>query len=267
MKIEIDTSQELSAIDKSILAVLCGNDVMTITETHAIGNMSHTVTKTTPQQTQIELHTHIAAADNPATGAIDSSDPINMGFGDAPQVINPEPTLADITVDKHGTPYDNRIHSTPCSTNKDGSFRRRKGIDDAEFERISNELRGVAAIPTPAPGAMLAPPPPPPPLAVLAPYIPASTPIAPPPPPPVCCDDAAIDPIDGGEWSGWQVAAIRPGAFCKSARLRRCRRRRSSWITDECTASHSNILTGVHCPQCHVRRKCLICDHPRQQVG
>jgi len=184
MKIEIDTSQELSAIDKSILAVLCGNDVMTITETHAIGNMSHTVTKTTPQQTQIELHTHIAAADNPATGAIDSSDPINMGFGDAPQVINPEPTLADITVDKHGTPYDNRIHSTPCSTNKDGSFRRRKGIDDAEFERISNELRGVAAIPTPAPGAMLAPPPPPPPLAVLAPYIPASTPIAPPPPPP-----------------------------------------------------------------------------------
>lgn len=90
--------------------------------------------------------------------------------------------------DSLGLPYDERIHSKPQTLNGDGTFRKRRGLDDATFERVSTELKGgvpnppatVAAPADTASGAAVAdnaseaPPPPPP--ATEAPDAPGGTP-------------------------------------------------------------------------------------------
>lgn len=92
------------------------------------------------------------------------------------------------TVDADGLPWDNRIHSTPASLKKDGTWRGKRGLDDATRDAVTAELRAVMA--APAAGVSPATPLPPsePPVdaatAFAAPVAaPAIEPVAPPPPP------------------------------------------------------------------------------------
>jgi len=77
-------------------------------------------------------------------------------------------------VDSTGLPWDARIHASNRSTNADGSWRRKRNLDDATYAAVVAELRGAKTVSPPAPmvAATLAPPPPPP------------VPVAPPAPPP-----------------------------------------------------------------------------------
>lgn len=61
------------------------------------------------------------------------------------------PTLPAGTVDKDGLPHDPRIHSGTKVTNADGTWRKRRGVDDALVTTVEAELRALMAIP--APGA------------------------------------------------------------------------------------------------------------------
>jgi hypothetical protein len=95
-------------------------------------------------------------------------------------------TLANgVVVDNLGTPWDGRIHSETKTTNKDGTWRQKRGLnDEAMKKRIESEIRAsVAAIlppgflaqqPPAAPPAM-----PTPPAAPVA-AAPAPAPVAPP---------------------------------------------------------------------------------------
>lgn len=91
-----------------------------------------------------------------------------------PQTVNPTvlapnpPSVSYSTLDSAGLPWDARIHASSKVTNKDGTWRTKRGVDNTTIDQVNKELRQVMAIPSPgpqlvppAPAAPIAPPPPP----------------------------------------------------------------------------------------------------------
>lgn len=86
------------------------------------------------------------------------------------------PTMPPAHLDTNGLPWDARIHAATRTANKDGSWKKKKGADEALVAQVVDELRAVVAAdkaahhvplnavvpPPPPPGVQLAPPPPPP---------------------------------------------------------------------------------------------------------
>lgn len=103
----------------------------------------------------------------------------------APAASPPNP--GNVEVDKSGLPWDGRIHSGPADKkpkNGDGTWRKKRGVDDATVAAVEAELRaalGAPAAAAPAPAVPVPPVaeapaaavPPPPPAAAAAP-VPAS---------------------------------------------------------------------------------------------
>ncbi len=121
-----------------------------------------------------------------------------------PEASNNGPTAApiaspssDVELDADGLPWDGRIHSGPEDKrpkNADGRWRRKRGVDDAEVERVTAELRQVMGAPAPTPTPAAAPTPPPPPAAASPEPAPAAAPTpapAAPPPTPPAADTAS----------------------------------------------------------------------------
>ena len=59
-----------------------------------------------------------------------------------------EPAPYEPAYDKNGLPWDARIHSSNHKLTDKGVWQRRRGITDMEFERVRNELLGLAPEPT-----------------------------------------------------------------------------------------------------------------------
>lgn len=90
------------------------------------------------------------------------------------------PTQSAIALlDKSGLPWDARIHSSNKAFNADGSWRARRGIDDAVKSQVEIELRQVMAIPKPPTTATPPAPPVSPTLAAVPESIAAASPIVP----------------------------------------------------------------------------------------
>jgi len=93
-----------------------------------------------------------------ATAALDAlssgGDSQRQGASDAPtqQATAPTgqaaPQAGDL--DAKGTPYDRRIHSQGGARNRDGSWRRRRGVSDEYVGQVLAEITGAAALGTPA---------------------------------------------------------------------------------------------------------------------
>ena len=58
------------------------------------------------------------------------------------------PVIPAGDVDKHGLPWDDRIHSGTRVKNADGSWRQRRGVDAELVKTVENELRALMALPT-----------------------------------------------------------------------------------------------------------------------
>jgi hypothetical protein len=96
-----------------------------------------------------------------------------------PAHATPAVAPTGVTLDTAGLPWDARIHTGSRAMNADGSWRRKRGVDEATIATVEGELKALMSVPvepasnvlpfTPAP-----PPPPAEPVAVAA----------PPPPPP-----------------------------------------------------------------------------------
>lgn len=64
----------------------------------------------------------------------------------------PEPAaVADDSLDADGLPYDSRIHAGTRTRTQDGRWKRKRGVEPAEIERVETELRALMAIPSPVP--------------------------------------------------------------------------------------------------------------------
>lgn len=70
--------------------------------------------------------------------------------GNAATVAAP-PTGNPVTLDKHGLPWDGRIHGEKKNQNADGTWRKRKGVDPALVAQVEAELRAVMAAAPAAP--------------------------------------------------------------------------------------------------------------------
>jgi hypothetical protein len=121
-------------------------------------------------------------------------DPATVGFGanvpspavgtappapPAPPADTPSFDATRIEADTDGLPHDARIHASTKTKNKDGRWKKKKGVDDATVTRVEAELRSIMNLPPPAPPSAPATPPAPP---------------AAPPPPPVAATPPAAAP-------------------------------------------------------------------------
>lgn len=73
-----------------------------------------------------------------------------------PQIPAPVATQTGVSVDAKGLPWDDRIHSSNRALVADGTWRKKRGVDDALFAQVEGELKALMGIPSPAP----VPPPP-----------------------------------------------------------------------------------------------------------
>jgi len=76
-----------------------------------------------------------------------------------PELTFVEDEEIDVTgqLDKDGLPWDARIHSSNKKMKADGSWTRRRGVDDVEFDRVKAELRGAVFNPSQAQGLQFTP--------------------------------------------------------------------------------------------------------------
>ena len=87
--------------------------------------------------TAIVQHTPPAPVPVPATTTNDDDDET----GDNP--------AAPGTLDADGLPHDTRIHSEPAKLTTKGVWRKRRGVTDADVQRVEAELRSRGGSPTP----------------------------------------------------------------------------------------------------------------------
>lgn len=93
-------------------------------------------------------------------------------------------------LDKNGLPWDERIHASSRAKNADGSWRAKRGVDDATVAQVEGELKALMAIPSaPVPPA---PEPVEPIATTVVPPAPLPVPAAPLPPAPAADDRAAF---------------------------------------------------------------------------
>lgn len=104
----------------------------------------------------------------PASPQLPSTEGAAIPHVPSPPMMPPETTGSDDGEasdgsgnDSTGLPWDARIHSTPATKNKDGTWRARRGNDPAMVAQVEAELRSGALTQPPAP-PMPAPPPMPP---------------------------------------------------------------------------------------------------------
>lgn len=89
-----------------------------------------------PEELKRAANWLLRLADMPQGGATPLPPP-------APHVaVPPPPPLATgaPVEDNEGIPWDKRIHSSSKAKTADGNWRRRRGVTDEEFEKVSNEL-------------------------------------------------------------------------------------------------------------------------------
>lgn len=77
---------------------------------------------------------------------------------DDPVPQEPQFEPAPGTLDSKGLPWDERIHSAAKSHNKDGSWRYRRGVEDAEIQKVEAELRSKMGLASSTPQTFVAPP-------------------------------------------------------------------------------------------------------------
>lgn len=130
MRIEFDTGNalELAAV-ASLIAVLRGD-------------------RTLPTIGEIE------PGDADPAEAFASTAPVPAAEAFAPPVPAAPVVSSGVAVDTSGLPWDARIHSGPADKkpqNADGTWRKRRGVDDATVAAVEAELRQVMGAPAPAP--------------------------------------------------------------------------------------------------------------------
>jgi hypothetical protein len=100
-----------------------------------------------------------------------------------PAHATPAVAPTGVTLDTAGLPWDARIHTGSRAMNADGSWRRKRGVDEATIATVEGELKALMSVPVePASNVLpFTPAPPPPPAEPVA--VAVAVPAPPPPPP------------------------------------------------------------------------------------
>jgi len=147
---------------------------------------------TITDMTEDDVYDVISSLQDPATECrVAALDELNEPAEKLKAVVDAqeaETTSSTEELDSEGLPWDKRINSSSKKKKKDGTWARRKNIEDDLYESVKMELRGQVKTQEAADlGASLTPPPPP-----AAPAVEAQTP---PPPPAAPATGANIQAI------------------------------------------------------------------------
>lgn len=121
LSIKTESTSELA----DIVAKLNGDTVVTVNN-HSTEKVKLVVGENTPAPTVIPQPTPEPQDDEPTN--------------DAPPAT-----------DKNSLPWDERIHAGTKALNADGTWKKRRGVDDATVTAVTAELTGAAPAPTPTP--------------------------------------------------------------------------------------------------------------------
>lgn len=114
--------------------------------------------------------------------------------------------VQNIELDKRGLPWDARIHAETKSQIKAGTWKNKRGVDDATIAAVEAELRAVLAVASPNPPLVApVPPAPPGPTTPIAP-ISAAPSVPVPPNPPLVGTLAPPPPVASGVTASTQAA-------------------------------------------------------------
>lgn len=101
----------------------------------------------------------------------------HVGQTQTAAVVPPPPGAVVTPLDSTGLPWDERIHSSAKSTNNDGTWKKRRGVQESMVKTVETELRAAnPAPPPPPPAATTAVVPPPPVAGAVVPPPPAAQP-------------------------------------------------------------------------------------------
>lgn len=122
------------------------------------------------------------------------------GFGAPPEIetapgLDGVDSVATVTLDKTGIPHDPRIHSKGATTNADGTWRGKRGVDATILAAVTAELLAAQATVPPVVPVAEAPS-----AALAAPVVPGDPATTPPPAPvapviPVAATPAPVTPV------------------------------------------------------------------------
>jgi hypothetical protein len=141
-----------------------------------------------------------APGNGPDVGSVVTSAPTSPSLPpaapSAPSAAAAHVTAGAVDVDKHGLPWDARIHAGTKRKNADGTWTAKRGVEDAVVAQVEVELRQLMNIPGPA----VAPAP----VAAPVPNVPTGAAVTPPPAPPIV--QAAPAAVPGVDFA--QLAAL-----------------------------------------------------------
>lgn len=120
-------------------------------QAHVVREMGNCPEENNPAEVFGGKSSEATGADTPAS---DAPTPDAALSADAASTVNPsQPAVPGVTVDKNNLPWDARIHASSKALNADGSWRAKRGIDQAIVPGVEAELRALMAIPVDAPAA------------------------------------------------------------------------------------------------------------------
>lgn len=131
---------------------------------------------------------------------------------EAPAFALTPPTPPAVELDKEGIPWDGRIHASTKTKTVEQVWKKKRGVEQAEVDRVVAELRTTMMAPAPAPVTEASVPPPPP---APAPVTEAAVPPAPPAPP-------APTGITFAEFMGHVTGGVTSGRFTREAVAEAC---------------------------------------------
>lgn len=142
LTIETDTIEQLRSYIEN---VDCGNSVNTDSQIETVTPSPVAITVTPGSVPTVEEGIAIAAG-------VEASIANTFTVPTIENVQRDPAPVAAVDGDSTGMAWDERVHSTPKKTNKDGSFKKKRGIDDATFQAVKAELlRGAPVAPVPVP--------------------------------------------------------------------------------------------------------------------
>lgn len=252
LEINLDSREEIAAAVPLLQTILNVTGVpvtgtVTLSQTHAIGDMSITNTATGPGLDPAQVFGGAPAPapfvpPAPSTAAVAPlpTAPVdttgNTSAPTTPAFVPPAPNSASapvpaappaappapgVELDKNGLPWDERIHAGTKTKIKDGSWKAKKGVDDATVAAVTAELRArlsaAPASPTqpwPFPDPAAAPAAAPGVPAAAAPFVPPAAPSVPAAP---AAPSVLADPTSFEELMPRITAAVSAGVMPPTA--------------------------------------------------
>lgn len=172
LHIELNTNEPLNDRDKAILESIIGKKTVAnlnveLDAEKIVNDLEKEIEP--PVGLDVSEEKKPVATATEADGATDVKDDGTQSPADAiTEPVQNATEPVSVELDSNGLPWDGRINASTKTQNKDGTWKRRKGVDDDTYDRVVDELKQTMSAGKSEPEQPVAPAPAPPPPAPQA---------------------------------------------------------------------------------------------------